>query len=446
MEKKYLNKWEIIITMIIGVVGLFVSCKTYEISELQAQIARSSSMPNIVLDEKYRIEEGTQRFNDTIIEISNLDGRLNNYHSEIVRFIECQYIDENNNFYCVDVPVENYYILGTRSDTNTGIIEIRETGGNFSKIELLKNEIFEFNKRETGESLTIELKSFTKISYINLLNEEETLYYESDVFETKKISTWEGEKKFTTYEKFKEQGQTVNPNRIDGIVIEDLLAKISNASEEVKKDSRENVEEQEDKEGMVEIIVACVSVAGTLFAAYFGACWALKNVKKEKYFEERKKIYYELAEILPVIDYLMAQSDYMQDCLIGGKPENKIDIMEIKLKDAEKRLELLKKNEYTSKQRNEIEIEISNWNYRIEKHELYLQEMKSVRGKLEDFEKSGKINILRLFASQEVWNSYIGFRVALDNEYNCNIGVIKEDVVCHIRNTISYMRKDLKNR
>ena len=75
MEKKYLNKWEIIITMIIGVVGLFVSCKTYEISELQAQIARSSSMPNIVLDEKYRTEEGTQRFNDTIIEISNLEIR-----------------------------------------------------------------------------------------------------------------------------------------------------------------------------------------------------------------------------------------------------------------------------------------------------------------------------------------------------------------------------------
>lgn len=444
MEKKYLNKWEIIITLIIGVVGLFVSCKTYEISELQAQIARSSSLPNIVLDEKYKIEEGTQRYNDTIIEISNLDGRLNNYHSEIVTFMECQYIDENNNFYCVDVPIENYYILGTRSGTNTGIIEIRETGGNFSKIELLKNEIFEFNKKETGESLTIELKSFTKISYINLLNEEETLYYESDVFETKKISTSEGEKKFEIYEKLKKQGQTVNPNRMDRIAIDDLLAKINNASDEVKKDSRENVAEQEDKEDMVEIIVACVSVAGTLFAAYFGACWALKNAKKEKYFEERKEIYCKLVEILPVIEYFMAQSDYMEGCLIGGNPENKIASMKIKLEDAEKRLALLEKHEYTSEQRYEIETEISNWNYRIEKHELYLQEMKSVRGKLEDFEKSGKINVLRLFASQEVLNSYTRFRVALDNEYMCNIGVTKEDVVYHIKNTISYMREDLK--
>lgn len=293
--------------------------------------------------------------------------------------------------------------------------------------------------------MTIELKTFTKISYINLLNEEEKLYYESDVFETGQISTLEGEKKFAIYEEFKGLGWTVNPNKVDRIAMEDLLVKISNASEETKDTSRENVKEQGDKESMVEIIVACVSVVGTLFAAYFGACWALKNAKREKYFEERKKIYYELAGILPVTDYFMAQSDYMKECLVGGNPENKINIMEIKLKDAEKRLELLGKREYTSEQRYEIETEISNWNYRIEKHELYLQEMKLLRGKLEDFEKSGKINILRLFASQEVWNSYIRFRVALDNEYNCNIGVTKEDVVYHINKAILYMREDLES-
>lgn len=146
MEKKDSKKWEIIITTIIGVVGLFISWKANEMSELQAQIARSSSMPNIVLNEKYKIEEGMPEFSDTIIEISNLDGRLNNYYSEIVTFMECQYIDENNKFYSVDIPVENYYILGSRSGMNTGIIEIRETGGNFSKIELLQDEIFEYNK------------------------------------------------------------------------------------------------------------------------------------------------------------------------------------------------------------------------------------------------------------------------------------------------------------
>lgn len=53
---------------------------------------------------------------------------------------------------------------------------------------------------------------------------------------------------------------------------------------------------------MENYIIELISVAGTFIAAYLGSLWALKNVKKEKYFEERKQIYYELASILPIID------------------------------------------------------------------------------------------------------------------------------------------------
>lgn len=52
---------------------------------------------------------------------------------------------------------------------------------------------------------------------------------------------------------------------------------------------------------MENYIIELISVAGTFIAAYLGSLWALKNVKKEKYFEERKQIYYELASILPMI-------------------------------------------------------------------------------------------------------------------------------------------------
>lgn len=86
---------------------------------------------------------------------------------------------------------------------------------------------------------------------------------------------------------------------------------------------------------MENYIIELISVAGTFIAAYLGSLWALKNVKKEKYFEERKQIYYELASILPIIDTCITQSDYLQDCQLGGTAENKIVIMEMKLHDAE---------------------------------------------------------------------------------------------------------------
>ena len=38
---------------------------------------------------------------------------------------------------------------------------------------------------------------------------------------------------------------------------------------------------------MENYIIELISVAGTFIAAYLGSLWALKNVKKEKYFEER---------------------------------------------------------------------------------------------------------------------------------------------------------------
>ena len=38
---------------------------------------------------------------------------------------------------------------------------------------------------------------------------------------------------------------------------------------------------------MENYIIELISVAGTFIAAYLGSLWALKNVKKEKYFEEK---------------------------------------------------------------------------------------------------------------------------------------------------------------
>ena len=63
---------------------------------------------------------------------------------------------------------------------------------------------------------------------------------------------------------------------------------------------------------------------------------------------------------------------------------------------------------------------------------------------LEEFDKSGKKNLLRLFASARVWNSYVELSFALHNEYYCNLGVVKEDIVHHVNNLIFYMRNDLQ--
>lgn len=55
----------------------------------------------------------------------------------------------------------------------------------------------------------------------------------------------------------------------------------------------------------------------------------------------------------------------------------------------------MQEGQYTSKEIHEVETEIDNWKYRIERHKEYLQEMGELHKKLEEFDKSGKKNLLR---------------------------------------------------
>ena len=151
-----------------------------------------------------------------------------------------------------------------------------------------------------------------------------------------------------------------------------------------------------------------------------------------------------MATILPDVEKFLAQSDYMDGTEGNCGAKDKISIMKIQLEDAESRKQMLTgQTDVTKKYMCGIDTEISNLKYKINKHEEYLVQMKELQRKIEEFELKENRNSLRIFASINVWNSYVRFNVALDNEYMCNIGVRKEDVTYHINNLIAYMRMDL---
>ena len=85
-------KWDVVLTIIISMMSVFVAWKAYEVCELQAQISKNSLLPNVQIQEYHEVD-GTSY----IIEITNLEGRLNNYRSKIVTYLKCTYINEENN-------------------------------------------------------------------------------------------------------------------------------------------------------------------------------------------------------------------------------------------------------------------------------------------------------------------------------------------------------------
>lgn len=190
---------------------------------------------------------------------------------------------------------------------------------------------------------------------------------------------------------------------------------------------------------MTGYIIAIITSMTSFIGAFIASALAIKNTKKEHYFVEKKKLYYELAMILPDIEEFIAQSDYMTGDEGNCSAEEKVNIMKIRLEDAEDR----KKNVFTREQKQEVEQEIRMLKYKIDRNNEYIKQNEQLRCKIDEFEKNGNKNLLRIFASAKVWRSYVRFKVALHNEYYCCNGVKKEDIIVNIMDLFKYMSKDL---
>ena len=67
MHGKSKIKWEIVITIIISIIGLYVSWQMYNIAKLQTTIAKNSFLPNIIVTEKQKTDSQTENVIETNI-------------------------------------------------------------------------------------------------------------------------------------------------------------------------------------------------------------------------------------------------------------------------------------------------------------------------------------------------------------------------------------------
>lgn len=169
---------------------------------------------------------------------------------------------------------------------------------------------------------------------------------------------------------------------------------------------------------MTEYIIAFFTAFTSIAGAYLASTLAMRNTKQEQFFTEKKNIYYELTTILPDVDKFLAQSDYMDGTEGSGRAEDKISIMEIQLEDiVNRKQELIGQAGVTKECMYNLDTKINNLKYKINIHKEYLVQMKELKDKIVKFELNGNRNLLRIFASTNVWNSYVRLNVALDNEY-----------------------------
>lgn len=218
-------KWEIVITFVISLTSIFVAIKANNISKMQAEIARNSALPMIEVEEKIKESSDIGWEESSVIEISNLSGKMNNYQADVVTFLSCGYFaSETAEYKTVDVPIENYYLLNVKEGTVTGIIERKDSIGNYAKVKKLKEVILQFNREnQEGKSIDAQLQSYLKISYLDLLNEKQVLYYSLDTIDAKVIDSDLGEMQFDKYNRLTADDFCINTNRFDEVSVEEVL-------------------------------------------------------------------------------------------------------------------------------------------------------------------------------------------------------------------------------
>lgn len=195
-----------------------------------------------------------------------------------------------------------------------------------------------------------------------------------------------------------------------------------------------------------ELLKILVSIISSFFAAFFASSLALKNTKKEKYYEERKNLYCNLINILPTIDDFETQSDFLYMTNESGiNAENTLILLKSTLNAERKSLEG-NKEIYKNNKKYEIECRIHNLECKISRQKEYIAKRKELLSKIKKFEDEGNYTLLRIFASENVFKNYLAFNVNLHNEFYCNNGTTKEHILNNLINLITFIRKDLSGK
>lgn len=220
------SKWSEVFAAISAIISLFIAFKAYEISELQANISKNSLLPNIQIKTEYVNNESSNELEDTIIEISNLDGKINNYNSRIITYLKCDYLNNNYDYYSVNIPVSSYYYLNFNSDNNIGVLETKHSLNNSTEYYNLYNDVLKWNSIDANGTLGIELESCLEITYLDLLGEKQQQYYIVGITNSNYIEESEARKIFFDYESLCDENIYVDFNIPNNITAEQLTNKI----------------------------------------------------------------------------------------------------------------------------------------------------------------------------------------------------------------------------
>lgn len=230
---------KVICSIIVAWQTIKISMSANEIARLQTLITKNAQLPTVVVERNSYYDESTNKSNFNI-DISILEGgKYSNFRSEVKSFLELDFqgYDENRywvSYNTVEVPI-NYHYGKEYTYALYGLIETWTSNEFWTSLGTFRSDCEDYfqNVQAATEVLAQEpvletsISSYLKITYLNFLEEEETLYYKinSDSMPENviQISKELGEQKFQKHNQMIQDNLSPNTSNSDIDSIKELF-------------------------------------------------------------------------------------------------------------------------------------------------------------------------------------------------------------------------------
>ena len=164
---------DFIFPLIMGISSIVVAINANRLSEMQALIAKNAEAPTIHIQEQLYDSK-------SVIEIFLLNGKFKNFKSEIITFLKCDSCDSVDMVWTVldtyELPIVDYYDTKGNYGEKYALIEEYCCNDFYDSYNELKNSLEKIYNEREGLTLSTSFQTYIKVSYLNLLNEQEEAY------------------------------------------------------------------------------------------------------------------------------------------------------------------------------------------------------------------------------------------------------------------------------
>ncbi|WP_390253093.1 hypothetical protein, partial [Vibrio parahaemolyticus] len=163
-------------TISISLSSLFVSCASYKVATVQADISKAGISPHFYLSQSGYHDERVGRLTERYLSIENSGGEVKALDSTLCSVIEVEF-SENEQRVTRLLPIQGYYdIYGKTMNPDETSIKYRGHL-NADKYAALHRDVLEYNLKSSTQPILMNINHAIKLEYTNILDEEFTEYF-----------------------------------------------------------------------------------------------------------------------------------------------------------------------------------------------------------------------------------------------------------------------------